>query len=81
MSPSEVAKGVYEMLQCCFCYLLWNGASFGRSCQNSCCLSHVTPSQGLEPGSGKRYTIDTICELASVMKIGVVVTTSYNGKC
>lgn len=32
-----------------------------------------------EPGSGKSYTIDTICELASVMKVGVVATTSYNG--
>jgi hypothetical protein len=32
-----------------------------------------------ELGSGKGYIIDTLCELASVMKIGIVATTSYNG--
>jgi hypothetical protein len=33
-----------------------------------------------EPGSGgKSYITDTLCELASVMKIGIVAATSYNG--
>jgi nucleoside-triphosphatase THEP1 len=31
-----------------------------------------------EPGSGKSYITDTLCELASVMKVGIVTSTSYN---
>jgi predicted ATP-dependent serine protease len=32
-----------------------------------------------EPGSGKSYINDTLCELASVMKVGIVLATaSYN---
>ena len=32
-----------------------------------------------DPGSGKSYLIDTICELASIMEVGHVATCSYNG--
>ena len=32
-----------------------------------------------DPGSGKSYVIETICELAAIMKLGFVGTTSYNG--
>ena len=32
-----------------------------------------------DPGTGKSYLIETICELASMMKMGFVGTTSYNG--
>ncbi len=32
-----------------------------------------------EPGSGKSYTIETFCELATTMNLGYVATTSYNG--
>ena len=32
-----------------------------------------------DPGSGKSYTIETICELAQIMEVGFVGTTSYNG--
>lgn len=32
-----------------------------------------------DPGSGKSYVIDTIVELASVMGLGYVLTTSFNG--
>ena len=32
-----------------------------------------------DPGSGKSYASETICELASIMKLGFVATTSYNG--
>ena len=32
-----------------------------------------------DPGSGKSYTTDTVRELASIMGIGHVATTSFNG--
>ena len=32
-----------------------------------------------DPGSGKSYTIETICELAQIMQVGFVGITSYNG--
>jgi hypothetical protein len=32
-----------------------------------------------DPGTGKSYLTDTICELANIMKVGFVATTSYNG--
>ena len=32
-----------------------------------------------DPGSGKSYVIETICELAQIMKVGFVGITSYNG--
>ena len=32
-----------------------------------------------DPGSGKSYVTETICELASILKLGIVGTTSYNG--
>ena len=32
-----------------------------------------------EPGSGKSYVIETLCELAKLMNMGIVATTSYNG--
>jgi hypothetical protein len=32
-----------------------------------------------DPGSGKSYVTETICELARIMQVGFVGTTSYNG--
>ena len=32
-----------------------------------------------DPGAGKSYTGDTICNLASIMAVGTVAATSYNG--
>jgi DNA replication protein DnaC len=32
-----------------------------------------------DPGTGKSYLIETICEIASITKVGFVGTTSYNG--
>ena len=32
-----------------------------------------------DPGSGKSYIIETICELAQIMEVGFVSTTSSNG--
>ena len=32
-----------------------------------------------DPGSGKSYVIETICELAALMNVGTIATCSYNG--
>ena len=32
-----------------------------------------------DPGSGKTYATETVCQLATIMKLGFVGTTSYNG--
>ena len=45
-------------------------------------MAHNTPCRIIaigNPGSGKSYVIETICELAKIIKLGFVGITSYNG--
>ncbi len=82
LSPSQ--QKVVNKFNGYFTRVVQHQKKHGKSVLNFSDLHHanIKPPQHLltgDPGSGKSYTIDSICKLVTMHGLGHVVTTSFNG--